>query len=247
MSGHVELMQPLQVGQETVSHRSVEHVSTTAKSREGSGARTPFHDEALNLVQRIFLMQAQKPPHVVVFAGVEHGSGCSQICASVAETLARVVRRPVCLLEGNFRSPALASTSNITYDYGLADALVSEEAITIFCKPLAQENLWILSAGALDADSPSLLTSENLKSRLIELRDAFEFVIVDAPPLESFAEAIILGQLADGLVLVLEAGSTRREPAAAAVSSLRSSNIPILAAVLNKHTQPVPRKISKLI
>jgi Mrp family chromosome partitioning ATPase len=247
MSRHFDLMQPLQVGQETVSHGRAKHVSTTPKIREDFRSRTPFHDEALNLVQRIFLMQAQKPPHVVVFAGVEHGSGCSQICASVAETLARVVRRPVCLLEGNFRSPALASTSNMTNDYGLADALVSEEAITIFCKPLAQENLWILSAGALDADSPSLLTSENLRDRFTELRNAFEFVVVDAPPIERFAETIILGQLADGLVLVLEAGSTHREPATEAVSSLRSSNIPILAAVLNKHSQPVPKKISKLI
>ena len=37
-------------------------------------------EEALRLVQRVFLLQAQEPPHMVVFAGIDHGNGCSRIC-----------------------------------------------------------------------------------------------------------------------------------------------------------------------
>jgi len=64
-------------------------------------------EEALRLVQRIFLLQAQEPPRAVVFAGVDHGNGCSRICVRVAETLAKNIRGSVCMVEANLRSPAL--------------------------------------------------------------------------------------------------------------------------------------------
>ena len=49
--------------------------------------------------------------------------------------------------------------------------------------------------------------------------------------------------MTDGLVLVLEAGETRREAAQAAVSSLRAANVPILGAVLNNRELPIPEKL----
>ena len=106
----------------------------------------------------------------------------------------------------------------------------------------APPDLWLLPSGALDADSPSLLTPDSLKSRFTQLRDSFEFVIVHGAPLAGYAETLILGRVTDGLALVLEAGSTRREAAATAMENLRSSNIPIVAAVLNKSAAPTSKK-----
>jgi Mrp family chromosome partitioning ATPase len=97
--------------------------------------------------------------------------------------------------------------------------------------------------GALASDSPNLLASDTLRSRIEELRSDFEFVIVDAPPLTRYSDAMVLGQLSDGLVLVLEADSTRREVASAVSENLRAAKVPILAAVLNKRTFPIPEKI----
>jgi Mrp family chromosome partitioning ATPase len=88
-----------------------------------------------------------------------------------------------------------------------------------------------------------LLTSERLGERLAELRKEFKFVIIDAPPLTQYSDALAVGKLADGLVLILEADATRREPAAVVAASVRSANIPILAAVLNKRTFPIPEKL----
>jgi Mrp family chromosome partitioning ATPase len=54
-----------------------------------------------------------------------------------------------------------------------------------------------------------------------------------------------IGQLTDGIVLILEAGATRREAAQAVTADLRTSKIPILGAVLNKRTFPIPEHIYK--
>ena len=103
--------------------------------------------------------------------------------------------------------------------------------------------LWLLSSGALASDSPNLLSSDRVKTRLAELRAEFAFVILDAPPLTRYADAIALGQLSDGLILVLEADTTRKKAALTAAANLHSSNVQILGAVLNKRTFPIPEKI----
>jgi Mrp family chromosome partitioning ATPase len=218
---------------------------SSGETAAGAGESLWAGDEALRLVQQIFLLQVQTPPRMVVFAGIDHGNGCSRICASVAQVLARNASGPVCLVEANFRSPALPELFGTTNHHGLTDALLREGPIRSFAKPVGANRMWLISCGALAADSPNLLSTERVKARLAELRGDFEFIIIDAPPLTHYADAISLGQLTDGLVLILEANSTRREAAQTAVASLRSSKVPILGAVLNKRTFPIPEKIYK--
>jgi polysaccharide biosynthesis transport protein len=243
MSKHFELMQQMEkderFGSESSSKASV---VVPEFNRIGTVSRWAT-EEALRLVQQIFLLQAQEPPRVVVFAGIDHGNGCSGICAGVAETLARNARGRVCLVEANFRSPALPGMFGVPNHHGLTEALRREDPIASFAKPVGQSNLWLLSSGTLAADSPSLLASETLRARIEELRSQFEFVIVDAPPLTRYSDAVVLGQLSDGLVLVLEADATRREVASVVADTLRAAKIPILGAVLNKRTFPIPEKI----
>jgi len=245
MSRHFELIQ------ETAKEENLGSTPTTVEQTffsprdrgRRNGHRRWASDDALRLVQQIFLLQAQEPPRVVVFAGVDHGSGCSQICASVAETLAKNARRPVCLVEANFRSPGLPELLGTTNHRGLTDALLRGDPISFFAEHVAGVNLRLISSGALAADSPSLLSSERLRERLAELRKEFDFVIIDTPPLTQYSDAIAVSQLVDGLVLILEADVTRREAAAVVAANLRSANIPILAAVLNKRTFPIPEKL----
>lgn len=243
MSKHFELMQ--QIEKERIFDAESDAPVTVAV-RNGNRADSVggwASEEALRLVQQIFVLQAQEPPHVVVFAGIEHGNGCSRICASVAETLAGNGRGRVCLVEANFRSPSLPEMLGVPNHFGLTEALLRKEPVDTFAKPLRQENLWFLSSGTLAVDSPSLLASDHLRARVDELRQEFDFVIIDAPPLTRYSDAIVLGQLSDGIVMVIEADSTRREAAAAVADNLRAAKVSILAAVLNKRTFPIPEKI----
>ncbi len=82
-----------------------------------------------------------------------------------------------------------------------------------------------------------------MKARIAELRSEFDYVIVDVPALSESADAIALGPQVDGLVLVLEANSTRRESASKMVENLRAAKIKILGAVLNKRTFPIPESL----
>jgi Mrp family chromosome partitioning ATPase len=199
--------------------------------------------ESLRLVQRIFLLQSQEPARMVIFAGVDHGNGVSHLCARTAQTLATNVTGSVCLVDANFRSPALPELFGTSNHYGLTDSLLREGPIRSFTKPLRSPNLWLLSCGALAVDSANLLNSNRVKERFAELRKEFDYVLIDAPPLTRYSDAIALGKLTDGFVLVLEAHSTRRETAVAMAENLRAAHIPILGAVFNKRTFPIPESV----
>jgi succinoglycan biosynthesis transport protein ExoP len=82
-----------------------------------------------------------------------------------------------------------------------------------------------------------------MKRRFGELRKEFDYVLIDAPPLNMYSEGFALGQLADGLVLVLEANATRRETATKVAERLNATEVKILGAVLNKRTFPIPESL----
>ena len=245
MSKNFELLQQMQA--ESWQRKPRRITDTLVANEESVIARPkellpPATDEVLRLVQRVFLKQTERCPRVVAFAGVNHGEGCSRICASVAESLARSATGPVCLVEANFRSPTQPAIFHTTNHHGLTDSLLSEGSIRSFAKPVTDDKkLWLLSSGALGMDSANLLNSERLGARITELRGEFDFVLIDAPPMIPYGDAVTIGPLTDGLVLILEAESTRREPALAAAEAIRSAGIPILAAVLNNRIFPIPQ------
>jgi Mrp family chromosome partitioning ATPase len=191
------------------------------------------HEEALGLVQRIFLQQTQTPPRAVMFAGIDHGNGCSEICLRVAEILGGTTMGSVCVVEANSKSPSLPDLLGTTNLYGLTDALLKEGPIRSFARPLQTDNVWLLSRGSHILDSPNLLNSERISARFDELRKEFEYVLVDSPPLTRYADATDLGRLTDGLVLVLKASSARKEAAVELIENLRAAQIQVLGAVLN--------------
>lgn len=244
MSRNFDLMQEMEGYRPIEGGRGVQVVVPVAdQERDERSHNSLKTDASLELVQRIFLSGTEGRPRLVVFAGIEHGNGCTGTAAAVADSLADNARGRVCLVEANFRSPGLPALFGTTNHYGLTEALRETTPIRSIAKAVNNDRLWLLSSGSLAADAPNLLTSERLKTRFAELRAQFDFVIVDAPPLTPYPDAIALGQLSDGVVLVLEAESTRREAATAAVDSLRAAQVEILAAVLNKRTFPIPEMI----
>lgn len=207
-------------------------------------AEQPDSTITLGLVQRIFLQSPPNAPRVVVFAAVDPGDGCSQIAASAAECLAAVApNASVCLVDANFRSPALPTILGTTNYYGLTNALTEHCGIRYFVKPICNETAWLLSSGPVEAGSSNLLSTERMRERCEELRREFDYVIIDAPPMARYADAIALAKLSDGVVLVIAAESTRRDAARTAVVNLRSERIQVLGAVLNKRTFPIPEMI----
>ncbi len=248
MSRNFDLLHDMERYHEVRSVQTVMPAIRISKAEEAAYCKpVSVDDGSVRLVQQLLAPQTLDAPRVVVFAGIEHGNGCTHTAISAAETLAANGDRSVCLVEANFRSPAKTGLFRTNHEHGLSDALSRDGSIRSFAKSVTNDKLWVISAGSRATGSSHLLSSERLTARCAELRAEFDIVIVDAPPLAHYADAIALGRLSDGVVLVIEAESTRKESALAAVESLRSSEVKVLGAVLNKRVYPIPQKLySKL-
>ena len=197
-------------------------------------------EECLKLVQRVFLGNPATLRQAIVFVGIDRGNGCSQLCTETARTLAANTSGSVCIVDADFRTSSVASILGVSRQRGLAEALVDDGSVRKFTKQLKPSNLWLLSAGAFASNALNILNSDRLRLRMQELRKEFTYIIIDTPALNLYADAITLGRLADGVIVVVEADSTRRESALKGLESLREANIDVLGAVLNRRTFPIP-------
>lgn len=198
-------------------------------------------NELIKVVQSLFLMAGSKAPRAVVLAGMDPGNGCSWICSRASELLASQVKGPVCIVDANFHSPALHDHFGVSNHQGLSDALDGTEPIRTFVHRLGGDNLWFLGSGGRGQTSG--LAAEPMRQRLTELRQYFEFILIDAPALSLGNDAVVLSRAAEGLVLVLKANASRREVARKMVLELRNSGVKILGAVMNQRTFPIPESL----
>jgi Mrp family chromosome partitioning ATPase len=202
-------------------------------------------EEITKLVQRLFIVPGNDSPRSVVFTAPERGTGCSWVCARVAEILARQVAGSVCVVDANLRSPGLHSQFGAGNEQGLADALTKADPVRNFARNLSRSNLWLLSSGSSSEGAQNLLTSDRMRLRFSELRAEFDYVLVDAASMSESNDAVLLGSGCEGVVLVLKANSSRRESARTAIHDLENAKARVLGAVLNQRTFPIPDSIYK--
>jgi hypothetical protein len=203
--------------------------SKAATCHADNGARA----EILKLVHTLFL-SSPNAPRQVLFCGVGDADGSGNLCVSAAKVLAREVSSRVCVVDAKLRAPSLHGWLHPDSDFMPSSPR---------CESLASQisgNLWFVPADCLGQTGTG---TEQLCSTLRELRKEFGYVLIDAPPVGLSADAVVLGHVTNGVVLVLEANATRRVAARSAKEALDSANVRLLGTVLNNRTFPIPEKI----
>jgi Mrp family chromosome partitioning ATPase len=134
----------------------------------------------------------------------------------------------------------------IENDRGLVQAFKEDRPIRDYAQQIHQTNLWVLPSGGISED-PALLSAASAQARFVELSKTFDFVLIDTVAMSVSPDAGVLGQLSDGVVLVLAAHSTTRDSALNTKVLLDEANVPIEGAVLNKQTYPIPDKVYRYL
>jgi len=200
-------------------------------------------EESVKLAQRLFILPGSEAPRVVLFTGVNQGGGTSTICACAADALQTQASGSICLVDGNLRRPSLHTIFGLENRRGLVEALTQPGSIRNCIQQVGNTRIHVLTAGSWGGESYTLLNSEALRTRMGELRREFDYVLVDAPPVNLYADVITLSHYSDGILLVLQAEVTHRESARKAAESIRAAGSRVLGAVLNQRIYPIPQKL----
>jgi protein-tyrosine kinase len=220
----------------------------SAASRPAISDNNGFqHEELLGLAQRLFLAgdsQAEGRMRQVVFCGIDVADGTGALCAELGRILASQVSAHVCVVDANVRAPALHRLLRIERSNGEASPQAATQPELL---QKVAGNLWLIS-GHLAATNGGVTASlEQVRCHIKDLPAEFAYVVISAPPVGLYNDAALLGQRAEGVVLVLEANSTRRVAARKAKQALEAANVRVLGTVLNNRTFPIPEKIYRLL
>ncbi len=104
---------------------------------------------------------------------------------------------------------------------------------------------WLAGPNILADNSRVLLPPVQLKERLAQLRNEFEYMLIDAPGTSVCGDAQLLGQVADAAILVIEVNCTRRLTARKAKEALDAAVVRLLRTVLHNRSFPIPGGLYK--
>ena len=156
------------------------------------------------------------------------------LAIAMAETGARVV-----LVDANLRSPGLGRYLALDTRRGLADVLAGRAGLPEVLQDSLDGRLTVLPCGEDPADPGVILASPRLGTTLRGLTEAFDVVLVDAPPLHGVADAVVLSKVTDRALLVVRANRTRTAEVARSTDLLERVGARLAGAVLNA----LPRKL----
>ena len=203
------------------------------------GSRIPEVAEAFfgTMSSLRFAVERGEPAKVIVLTSPASGDGKTTVSANLAIAMAQVGARVV-IVDGDLRRPGIGRIFNAPCDGGLAELLEANTPIeqlqffgSVF--PTAIPNLSVLPSKAVGKEASIRVNSSRMRALVERLRQEYDCVIIDSPPMLHIADARVLGWLADGVILVFRARKTTREAATACYECLRQDGINVLGSVLN--------------
>ncbi|MCK4255833.1 polysaccharide biosynthesis tyrosine autokinase [candidate division WOR-3 bacterium] len=180
-----------------------------------------------------FLRSGDESPRTLMITSSTQGEGKTTVVANLAVALARGKKR-VLLIESDLRKPALHRLFEVDRKPGLVEYLVDDAASDEIIRGSNIENLSILPAGATPISPPELLDSNRMRELVIKMASDFDIVLFDSPPVLPCTDALILGSMLDGVILVVQIKGPRRELIASAQSALVGVGAKILGTILNR-------------
>lgn len=161
------------------------------------------------------------------------GEGKSTTATNLAIALAQA-GQSVCLVDADLRRPMIHEYLRLERTAGLTTALIGGADINDLLQPWGEDNLYVLTSGQIPPNPSELLGSEAMKNLLSRLEDAFDTVIVDAPPLLPVTDAVVLSQHVGGVAVIVGVQKTRTQELGKSMASLKLVNANVLGVVLNR-------------
>lgn len=157
--------------------------------------------------------------------------GKTTVCSNLACAIASAGHK-VIIIETDMRRRSLASMLNLHPRHGLYAVLSGEVALSEAIVPTQYDNLDFMDSEPNIPSPPDLLSTKRFAALVDKLRETYDFVIFDTPPLGAFVDAAIVSNLVDGTILVVRERKAKRAAVANAIQQLRAANARILGTVM---------------
>ena len=171
---------------------------------------------------------------VITITSSVPNEGKSSVAFDLSKTMAEGGKK-ILMVDADLRKSVLAAKYHIQgIDKGLSHYLTGQAEIEDIIYETETEGFYLSVAGPLSPDPTSLLDSDQFQKFIDKVREDYDYVIIDAPPLGVVIDAVIIGKYCDGAVIVIEKGVIKRKVVQDVIKQLKRGEVRILGAVLNK-------------
>jgi capsular exopolysaccharide synthesis family protein len=169
--------------------------------------------------------------HVVMVASALGGEGKTSLASHLATSLARAGRRTL-LVDGDLRCPSAHELFDQPCSPGFCEVLRDEVELADAIQPTLVSGLWLLSAGLCDSDSIQALASRDLRVIFDQLKEHYDFLVIDSSPVLPVADALLIGQHVDAVIFSIMRDVSRIPKVHAAYERLSRLGIRMLGAIV---------------
>ena len=198
--------------------------------------RSPVAEAYRTIRTGIQFAGIDKPLRTIVVTSAGPGEGKSTTTANLAVVMAQAGKKTV-LIDADLRKPTQHKRWGVPNTVGLTGALLMDELsdnLDYLLSPTQVENLWILTSGQLPHNPSELLGSHKLKQLTEHLLTHYDILIFDSPPALAVTDPVILGREMDGVIVVVDSGSTREPALVHVLSEMEKVKAHVLGIVLNR-------------
>ncbi|MFJ5713875.1 CpsD/CapB family tyrosine-protein kinase [Neobacillus sp. NPDC093127] len=194
--------------------------------------KSPITEQYRLIRNNLHFSSVDKEIKTIVVTSPEPADGKTTTAANLAIVLAQQGKQ-VLLVDADLRKPSVHYTFNVSNIDGLTSILTRvidiETAITKTYVP----NLDLLTSGPVPPNPSELLGSKTMEQIIKELKEAYEYIVFDTPPLLVVTDAQIMASKSDGVVMVVASGKTKKDRGIKAKELLEKANSQLLGVVVN--------------
>ena len=168
---------------------------------------------------------------VIIITSSVPNEGKSSVAFDLSKTMAEGGKK-ILMVDADLRKSVLAAKYHIQgIDKGLSHYLTGQAEIEDIIYETETEGFYLSVAGPLSPDPTSLLDSDQFQKFIDKVREDYDYVIIDAPPLGVVIDAVIIGKYCDGAVLVIEQGVIKRKVVQDVIKQLKRGEVRILSLI----------------
>lgn len=190
--------------------------------------RESFNELRTNIV---FSMSSKGTKKVLITSSIA-SEGKSTTCLNMAITFAEAGTKTL-LIDCDLRVPNVGKLLNDDSKKGLSNILVNDCTIEEALHPTQYKNLDVILSGSIPPNPTELLASDAMQALMDELSGKYDYILLDAPPVNVVTDAVIISRLATGVVVVCRQYVADKKMLGATVEKLQFANAKILGIVLN--------------
>jgi polysaccharide biosynthesis transport protein len=181
----------------------------------------------------ILLSQAGGSPKTILFTSSIFGEGKTVTVVNTAIVFAQMGGR-VLVIDADLRRPNCHRALGMRNGFGLTEILTGQREPIEVIRPTATNHLFLLSAGSPPPNPAELVGSQKMQETMTSLREQYDYILIDSPPVMQVSDAVVLSTIVDGVVLVVSGQQTLSYVAGEARSRLRYARAKILGVTLNR-------------